>query len=581
MSKRFLNSPSFQNKFIRLSCILLLCFNLSLVVNGQSPGNVMFQPQLGTQKILIIRVIYPDDTTAILPDSIAMNHVASAKTILETNSYGILTPEFDVTPLLMMPQPSTFYMHDNRLSFVRLRADAIKLAEAAGYPESDYHKEGIYTKKVWPHNFGGVGGVNRRTFYMSKSNPSVMVHEIGHLYDFRHANFLRVMSNNPLDPTGEIIEYGDRFGKMGDAGRPNHFNPWYKTRVGWIPRKNILTITESGTYHIQALEKTPQPDSVVGAYSALRIRNQPGQEYWVYYRSQEKFAKEGALIMRTEPRNSAPSVLLDMNPFSLPRSQDYQDAALEVGRTVSDTAAGIKITLESKNDDSLEVKVIVPGARVPSVPAINFLSPEFNAGSLSGLIRYEVTAFDPEVAQINGGGIDSVLFLLGYPEGDDPFGEGTEFILKRSKMFTVPPYVMEIDSDTFPDECYRLMVFAKTGDNRINLGILNHMIDNTGASLSTSIYSPDDSLFDLKYFPNPFKGSLFIQFEVPLGSSKVQLDIYDLGGKKVETLVDGKLSHGNYSIHWDSGLFSEQSNGIYLFRLRIGQKVVTKSVLKL
>ena len=134
MSKRFLNSPSFQNKFIRLSCILLLCFNLSLVVNGQSPGNVMFQPQLGTQKILIIRVIYPDDTTAILPDSIAMNHVASAKTILETNSYGILTPEFDVTPLLMMPQPSTFYMHDNRLSFVRLRADAIQIGRGCRLP---------------------------------------------------------------------------------------------------------------------------------------------------------------------------------------------------------------------------------------------------------------------------------------------------------------------------------------------------------------------------------------------------------------------------------------------------------------
>ncbi len=577
MKKRNLNS---QNGFTQFSWIFLLCFSLSLIAKGQSPGNVMFQPQLGTQKILIIRVIYPDDTTAILRNSEVMNHIQSAKTILETNSYGQLTPEFDVTPLLMMPQPSTFYMLDNRLSFVRLRADAIKLAEAAGYPESVYDKEGIYTKKVWPHNFVGVGGVNRRTFYMATRNPSIMVHEIGHLYDFRHANFLRVMSNNPLDPKGEIIEYGDRFGQMGDSNSPHHFNPWYKTRVGWIPRKNILTIKDSGTYQILALENTPQSDTIVEAFSALRIRNQPGQEYWVYYRSQEDSASEGALIMRIEPRNSAPSVLLDMNPFSLPRLQDHRDAALEVGRTVTDTASGIQITLENKNDDLLEVKVIAPDNKVPSVPAINFLSPAFNAGSLSGMIRYEATAFDPEVAQVNGAGIDSVLFLLGYPEGDDPFGEGTEFILKTSKAFTAPPYVMEVASDTLPDESYRLMVFAKTSDDRINLGVLNHMIDNTGTSFTTSIESRGESFFDLECFPNPFEESLIIQFENPAITFHVQLDIYNIWGQKLATLVNGKLPQGNHSMRWDVGLHTEES-GIYLCRLRIGSKVITKPVFKL
>lgn len=581
MKKQFACSHGFESGFSQLFCFLLFCFNFPFITEAQSPGNVMFQPQIGVQKILIIRVIYPDDTTAILHDSIAMKHVQSAKTILETNSYGLLTPEFDITPLLMMPQPSTFYMLDNRLSFVRLRADAIALAEAAGYPESAYDKEGIYTKHVWPHNFKGVGGVNRRTFYMAISNPSVMVHEIGHLYDFRHANFLRVMSNNPLDPDGEVIEYGDRFGKMGDASNPHHFNPWYKTRVGWIPRENILTVTSSGTYSIQSLENAPRSNSAVGAFSALRIRNKPGQEYWIYYRSQEEFANAGALIMRTEPRNSAPSILLDMNPFSLPRNQDYQDAALEVGRMVRDTAAGIQITLENKDEDSLRVKVVVPDTHVPAVPAINFISPEFNAGSLSGTIIYEATAFDPEVAQMNGAGIDSVLFLLGYPEGDDPFGEGTEFILKVSKAFTAPPYIMEIDSDTLPDESYRLMVFAKTIDDRINLGVLNHMIDNTGSSISTSILSPSNSSFNLICFPNPFNESLIIQFEAPTSASQVELDIYNMLGQKVETLINEKLPQGSYAIPWNGGAHFNQLSGNYICRLRIGQKVVTKPILKL
>lgn len=576
-----LNFASAGSRFCSIFLLFLFFLNIPFSANTQEPGNIMFQPQFGIQKVLIIRVIYPDDTAPMLSDSEVEQHIATAKAIMSANSYGQLELDFDVTPLLMMPKPSTFYMLDNRLSFVRLRADALNLAAEAGFPESSYDKEGIYTKKTWPHNFFGVGGVNRRTFYMATTNPSVMIHEIGHLYDFRHSNFWRVTSKNPIDPNGESIEYGDRFCKMGDAGNPHHFNPWYKTRVGWIPRKNILTVTESGNYIIQALEKTPQPDSIVGAYSALRIRRIPGQEYWVYYRSQEDSASVGALIMRTEPRNAAPSLLLDMNPNSRPRSRDYIDAALEVGKTVSDPEAGIQISLLGKNADSLALNIVVPDTPVERLPTINIVSPEFNKGVNSGLIYYEATAFDPDVARENGAGIDSVFMVLGYPLGDDPFGEGTEFLPKATKVFTAPPYTMEINSDTLPDESYRLMVFAKTNTGKLNLATLSHMIDNTGPNTVSSVSSEIAKKTILKCYPNPFKESLTIEYENTGHNERVNLSIYNNLSQKVITLVDEKMPKGKYTAQWDISEAQSVLGGWYVCRLIIGERVIAYPLLKI
>ena len=573
-----------QQGYKVLFSFLLACFGALIFLIpacAQSPGNIMFQPQFGKQKILLIRVIYPDHTTPLLNDQQAMQHAATTKAIVHANSYGQLEIEYDITPVLMMPQPSTFYMVENRLSFVRLRADAIKLAAEAGYPESDYDKEGIYTKKVWPQPFTGIGGVNRRTYYMTLFNPALMIHELGHLFDFRHASFWRVQGNNPLDTVGELIEYGDKFSQMGDFSNPGHYNPWNKTRVGWIPRKNIKTVTETGNFIIQALEKKPQEDSIVGAYSALRIRRSLGREYWVYYRNQEDSASAGALIMTTEPRNSAASVLLDMNPGSKPRLRDHLDAELEPGKTFSDVDAGLNITLLGKNADSLAVKVELTNTNIERLPAINLVHPEFTKGVHSGVIRYEVTAFDPDVEEKNGAGIDSVLLVLGYPEGDDPFGEGTEFITKAVKLLTKPPYIMEIDSDTLPDESYRLQIIAKSKSSKVNRAVFNHIIDNTGPSTPTSIQklTTEDQL--LSCFPNPFSNRVSFSFHNSTHNAMVELNIFNSISQKVKTLVDSRLPYGNHVFHWDGKAdHSFSTNGLNLCQLRIDGKLHTVRLLR-
>ena len=50
--------------------------------------------------------------------------------------------------------------------------------------------------------------------------------------------------------------------------------------------------------------------------------------------------------------------------------------------------------------------------------------------------------------------------------------------------------------------------------------------------------------------PNPFKGTTDIRFQIP-DFSKVSLKIYDVSGRLVRTLIDGKLDAGYHRSRWD------------------------------
>lgn len=588
MYKKFfikLNKQEYQSHFvILLKCLIVIMLLIPILSRGQDLGNIMRRPILGTDKILFIRVIYPDDKETILTDDRAPLHAQALKNIFETNSYGAYTLDIDITPILTMPQPSTFYKLENRLSFVRIRSDAIKVAEEAGFQINEYDREAIFTKKIWLQEFLGVGGVNLRTYYSSRDNASLSAHELGHTFDWRHASFWRVSSKNPIDTIGELIEYGDKFDIMGDALNPHHFNPWYKARAGWIPENRIKLVSASGVFTIEALENSPDSSSE-DSYHALRIRRSPGTDYWVFYRSQEDSVNDGALIVRAHPRNTSHSTLLDMNPASKPLNRDYEDAALLVGQAVKDEEAGIEITVLSRNADSLVVGVQIPSEQIASVPVINFISPPQTAGVIKGEVTFEATVYNPDDGKVNGAGIDTVVFRLGYPEGEDPFGEGTTFIPLTQKVFTSPPYKLSLNSDDLPDEAYRLQVGALTSVGIANIATLNHIIDNTGPSTTTSNkFQIQTKVFAQLHqnFPNPFSLHTNIDYSI-LQSGKVELWISDTKGDRIKTLINHDQVEGSYTMQWHGKNEAGQlvSNGLYFCQLRVGNQQITRGMILL
>jgi hypothetical protein len=87
--------------------------------------------------------------------------------------------------------------------------------------------------------------------------------------------------------------------------------------------------------------------------------------------------------------------------------------------------------------------------------------------------------------------------------------------------------------------------------------------------------------FRLKVYPNPFHFSTMIRYQIP-STNQVNLSIYNITGRLVQTLVDETQKAGVYQIHWDSRApESGVRSGIYFYRLKSGDLISTKKLILL
>ena len=76
-------------------------------------------------------------------------------------------------------------------------------------------------------------------------------------------------------------------------------------------------------------------------------------------------------------------------------------------------------------------------------------------------------------------------------------------------------------------------------------------------------------------YPNPFRQSTTISFTLP-GTEQVTLEVFDMLGRHIETLVDGQMSAGTHDVRMDA---RDLPAGLYMYRLS-GQRVdLSKTVL--
>ena len=81
-------------------------------------------------------------------------------------------------------------------------------------------------------------------------------------------------------------------------------------------------------------------------------------------------------------------------------------------------------------------------------------------------------------------------------------------------------------------------------------------------------------------YPNPFNPATFITYDLPI-ESRVQLDIYDLMGRKMKTLNNGIESAGRNTVVWyatdNHGI--SVSAGVYIYRFHAGDRVFTRKMI--
>ena len=143
-----------------------------------------------------------------------------------------------------------------------------------------------------------------------------------------------------------------------------------------------------------------------------------------------------------------------------------------------------------------------------------------------------------------------------------------------------PGHTTAITALRFSPDSKRLASGA--GDGSTLLRSISEMTDRSTvvSSEGTGMPSLPAKLMLLPAYPNPFNSTVTIPYGIATAGD-VRLTVYNLAGQSVRSLVDRKMTAGQYSLRWDGrdDRGRKLASGVYALRLRDGRDVATRKVL--
>lgn len=373
---------------------------------GGSGGGVIAESGAteGTKKLLIIRVDFPDFAGQVVSDATLTSLINNMSTHWTEMSFGKMTwttpgAGSDFTPTLRLPNG-----HASYTSFSTMLSAARTAAAAAGYNYTNYTHDVVVTGSKPSVGFGGIAYVGARGAWLANGqwNLGVCSHEVGHNFGLNHAGFWDTTDGSVIGD-GAAVEYGNPFDHMGGASSSTdaHFGARQKNYLDWLPDADVVKITANGTTttRMRAFDKSTALAS--GAKAIAVDRTGTSNDYWLEYRQTytdtNAWMKDGVLLNWGDVNiNNMKPVLLDWTPGT--SSKD--DCPVLIGRTFSDTAAGIHITPIGRGADANGVSWIdVTVNRGPFTgnrkPAATVTATNINP-AVSASVTFTVAATDPD-----------------------------------------------------------------------------------------------------------------------------------------------------------------------------------------
>lgn len=100
------------------------------------------------------------------------------------------------------------------------------------------------------------------------------------------------------------------------------------------------------------------------------------------------------------------------------------------------------------------------------------------------------------------------------------------------------------------------------------------LITTSGVDGLTELGATPEDFILAQNYPNPFNPITQISYHLPQ-TSEVLLEVYDLTGRSVATLVDEQMAAGRHTIGFDAtGL----SSGVYIYRLQVGSQIISRKL---
>jgi len=177
----------------------------------------------------------------------------------------------------------------------------------------------------------------------------------------------------------------------------------------------------------------------------------------------------------------------------------------------------------------------------------------------------KVLAYNTSRAWTEGNGEEGDLFFITYglPQGAGALPAEIAFHFGTANLpgTSMDPNILNVVCG-YPDE-----------DNPVVINTSNVATDNG------EIF-PDAFALNQNY-PNPFNPSTQISFDVPAGADHVMINVYNILGQNVNTLVNEVMSPGSYTVDWNATDFmgNAVASGIYFYELRSNSFTARKKML--
>lgn len=343
------------------------------LLSGESfiPSNPDVARNNGPQTQLVVRANFQDATlnAAEFSDANLRAAMSSVNTFHVRQSFGKLS--FPDNQLTIEPTTIT-------LPFTKAQIENAGAAGAPSDPNDAIHDNaqsqltGLgynlvnfkHVTVIFPEVSGRVGYAGlaqvpgQRLWMNGNIDVNVWTHELGHNAGAPHVGYFETANPNvAIQDAAQMAfsEGGTSLDVMGGGGTSpsGDFFAMRKAQYDWLDATQVVDVTTSGTYRLNAHDEGAEVDS---RDYAIRIARNAGQEYWLEYRvrTDDPFLDNGLVLTVRTLDGSDELGLIDTTPNSRPGGfdEDRIDSPLALGRTFSDPNGTLHITPIARHDEA-------------------------------------------------------------------------------------------------------------------------------------------------------------------------------------------------------------------------------------
>tara|TARA_R100001129_G_scaffold73538_3_gene50133 strand:- start:70867 stop:72240 length:1374 start_codon:yes stop_codon:yes gene_type:complete len=245
----------------------------------------------------------------------------------------------------------------------------------------------------------------------------------------------------------------------------------------------------------------------------------------------------------------------------------------------SDAYADIEVdTLSASFDDSFVEQIMIEGDNTLKIDFTNFVGVDFsgNKQDASGMTHFHLDFWTAEEDLI--GKVFNLKFSQwGGTDGEVsafelPLNTGTSPAVESGKWISVDVPIS--DWTNAPQTRDDIAQFLITSNLDVVYVDNVYLYKGMPVSIENPYEVPATFALDQNY-PNPFNPSTNISYSIP-ENGKVSLEVYNIQGQKVTTLVNEQKSAGSYTVTFDA---SNLASGVYMYRLVSKNSVQVRKML--